>query len=116
MNLNMDYAKDWLNKLKLYWFNKDVEKASSLFTKTTLYQETPFMNSFNTFEEVSNEWKRIKEQDIKEITFKILAIDNNTLIVNWIFKRDITEFDGIYEIKFDNNLDCMYFKCWEMKK
>lgn len=26
------------------------------------------------------------------------------------------EFDGIYEIKFNNNLECVYFKSWEMMK
>ncbi len=25
-------------------------------------------------------------------------------------------FDGIHEIKFNNKLDCIYFKSWEMKK
>ena len=46
------YAEDWLNKLKEYWFNKDIEKAVSLFSKTTYYQETPFMESYTTFEEI----------------------------------------------------------------
>ena len=26
------------------------------------------------------------------------------------------EFDGIYEIKFNENLECIYFKSWEMMK
>lgn len=42
--MNKDFAEEWLNKLKEYWFNKDIESAVSLFTKTTFYQETPFMN------------------------------------------------------------------------
>ena len=41
-----DFAKEWLNKLKEYWFNKDIESAISLFTKTTFYQETPFINPY----------------------------------------------------------------------
>ena len=78
--MNRDFAEDWLNKLKEYWFNKDIEKSVSLFTKTTFYQETPFMRPYTTIEEINQ------------------------------------EFDGIYEIKFNNNLECIYFKSWEMNK
>ena len=67
---------DWLNKLKEYWFNKDIDKAVALFNKTTFYQETPFM----------------------------------------ILKQNHKEFDGIYEIKFNANLEYVYFKSWEMIK
>ena len=35
--MNRKYAEEWLNKLKTYWFNKDIESAVSLFTKTTFY-------------------------------------------------------------------------------
>lgn len=35
--MNRDFAEEWLNKLKEYWFNKDIEKAVSLFAKTTFY-------------------------------------------------------------------------------
>ena len=33
--MNKDFVQDWLNKLKKYWLNKDIESAVSLFTKTT---------------------------------------------------------------------------------
>lgn len=48
--MNKEFANKWLNKLKEYWFNKDVENAVSLFNKTTFYQETPFMKPYTTFE------------------------------------------------------------------
>lgn len=110
------FAEQWLTNLKEYWFNRDVEKAASLFTKTTFYQETPFDEPYTTFDEIKKEWQHIKEQDIKKIQFNILAIENKTLIVEWIFKRDITEFNGIYEIKFNDDNECVYFKSWEMVK
>ena len=69
------------------------------------------MKAFTTFEEIKKEW-----QHIKEIEFKILAIAGKTVIVEWIFKRDVEEFDGIYEIKFNNDRECIYFKSWEMQK
>ena len=109
-------AEQWLNKLKNYWYNKDIENAVSLFEKTSFYQETPFMKPYTTFDEIKQEWQHIKNQDIKNIEFKILAIDKNVLIVEWLFERDITTYNGIYEIKFDDNLECIYFKSWEMER
>ena len=114
--MNREFAEKWLNKLKEYWFNKDIEKAVSLFTKTTFYQETPFMKPYTNIEEINQEWQHVKDENIQEINFKILAIDNTVLIVEWFLKQNNQEFDGIYEIKFNNDLECIYFKSWEIGK
>lgn len=114
--MNREYIEDWLNKLKEYWFNKDIEKATSLFTNTTFYQETPFLKPYTTFDEIVEEWQHIKKEDIKKIEFKILAIDNYTVIAEWYLEQNNNVFDGIYEIKFNNELECVYFKSWEMLK
>ena len=114
--MNRDFAEEWLNRLKEYWFNKDIEKAVSLFSKTTFYQETPFMKPYTTIEEINQEWQHVKDENIQEINFKILAIDNNVLVAEWFLKQNDQEFDGIYEIKFNDNLECIYFKSWEMEK
>lgn len=53
--------------------------------------------------------------NLRVIEFLILAIDENTLIANWIFERD-SSFNGIYEIKFNDNLECISFRSWEMGK
>lgn len=99
--MNREFAGKWLNKLREYWFNKDIEKAVSLFAKTSFYQETPFMKPYT---------------NIQEIKFEILAIDNNVLIAEWFLKQNDQEFDGIYEIKFNDKFECVYFKSWEMTK
>lgn len=114
--MNRKYAELWLNNLKEYWFNKDIESAVSLFTKTTFYQETPFMKPYTTLDEIREEWQHIKNENIQNIELKILAIDNYTLIAQWILKQNNNNFDGIYEIKFNENLECIYFKSWEMMK
>ena len=31
--MNREFAEKWLNKLREYWFNKDIEKAVSLFVR-----------------------------------------------------------------------------------
>lgn len=114
--MNKQYVEKWLNKLKNYWLTKNIEGATSLFRNTSFYQETPFSNPFTTFAEIKKEWQHIKNQDIKNIEFSILAIDNNTVIVEWLFESDIKVFNGIYEIKFNDNLDCISFRSWEMEK
>ena len=49
--MNKKFAENWLDKLKDSQWNKDIEKATSLFTQTTFYQETPFMKPYTTFDE-----------------------------------------------------------------
>ena len=114
--MNRKFAEKWLNELKDYWFNKDIENAVSLFTKTKFYQETPFMNPYTTLDEIKEEWQHIKNENIQNIEIKILAIDEYTVIAEWILYQNNQEFDGIYEIKFNKDLECIYFKSWEMQK
>ena len=114
--MSIQFVEQWLQKLKDYWYNKDVEGSVSLFNKTVFYQETPFMEPYTTIEEIREEWQHVKNENIQNIEFKILAIDNNKVIVNWILRQNDEDYDGIYEIKFDNKLNCIYFKSWEMTK
>lgn len=113
--MNGQFVEDWLNKLKKYWFEKDIDSAVALFKNTTFYQETPFMQPYTTIEEINQEWQHIKNENIQNIEIKALAIDSYTLIAQWILKQNNQNYDGIYEIKFNDNLDCIYFKSWEMK-
>lgn len=116
IKLNREFAEEWLNRLKEYWLNKDIEKAVSLFNKTTFYQETPFMNPYTTIEEINLEWQHVKDENVQDIEIKLLAIDNNTIIAEWLLRQNDRYYDGIYEIKFNSDLECVYFKSWEMIK
>ena len=80
--MNRDFAEKWLNKLKEYWFNKEIEKAVSLFTKT------PFMEPYTTIEEINEEWQHIKNENIKNIEIKLLTIDGNTIIAEWFLEQN----------------------------
>lgn len=113
--MNKQFVEQWLNKLKDYWFNKDIESTVSLFRNTTFYQETPFMKPYTTLEEINQEWQHIKNENIQFIEIKPLAIDGYIVIAQRILKQNNQNFDGIYEIKFNENLECIYFKSWEMK-
>ena len=112
--MNIQFVEQWLQKLKDYWYSKNIEGAVSLFNKTTYYQETPFMKPYTTIEEIREEWQHVKDENIQNIQFNILAIDNNKVIVNWFLKQNDEEYDGVYEIEFDDELNCIYFKSWEM--
>ncbi len=113
--MNKKFVEQWLNNLKNYWFNKDVDNAVSLFASTTFYQETPFVKPYTTTQEIKKEWEHIKNENIQHIDIKPLAIDGYTLIAHWTLKQNNQNFDGIYEIKFNENLECIYFKSWEMQ-
>ena len=112
--MNRKDIEKWLNKLKDFWFNKDIEHAVSLFKSTIFYQETPFLEPYTTFEDIKKEWQHIKNENIQDIQFKVLAIDNYVVIVEWILEQNDERYDGIYEIKFNERLECVYFKSWEM--
>lgn len=116
VKVTKEFAEKWLNKLKDYWFNKDIEMAVLLFKNTTFYQETPFMEPYTTLEEINEEWKHIKNENIQFVEIKLLAIDGYTVIAEWFLKQNNQEYDGIYEIRFNDILECIYFKSWEMIK
>lgn len=113
--MNKQFVEEWLQKLKEYWFRKDIESAVSLFQNTTFYQETPFMKPYTTLEEINKEWQHIQKEDIQSVEIKPLAIDGYTVIAQWILKQNNQNYDGIYEIKFNEQNECIYFKSWEMK-
>ena len=112
--MNRKFVEQWLNDLREYWLNKDIINAVSLFNKTTFYQETPFIEPYTTIEEINQEWQHVKDENIQKIEIKILAIEGKTVIAEWILKQNDNNYDGIYEIKFNDNCECIYFKSWEM--
>ncbi len=114
--MNKNFVQKWLNNLKDFWFSKDIESMVSLFKNTTFYQETPFMEPYTTLDEINEEWQHVKNENIQNIEIKLLAIDGYTVIAEWFLKQNNQEYDGIYEIKFNDNLECIYFKSWEMIK
>lgn len=69
--MNKEFAENWLNKLKEYWFNKDIENVVSLFNNTTFYQETPFLKPYTTIDEINQEWQHVKNENIQNIEIKM---------------------------------------------
>ena len=107
--MDKNFVENWLAKLKVYWFNKDIDSAVTLFQNATFYQETPFMEPYTTLDEINEEWQHVKNENIQNIEIKLLAIDGYTVIAEWLLKQNNQEYDGIYEIKFNESFECIYF-------
>ena len=50
------------------------------------------------------------------LEFNILAIDDKVVIVEWMLNQNEDYYNGIYEITFDDNNECIKFRSWEMLK
>lgn len=112
--IKREFAENWIYKLKKYWLEKNIDGACSVFINTTFYQETPFMKPFLTIEEIKEEWQHVKHEKIHNVEINILAIDGNTVIANWYLEQNNDVYDGIYQIMFNDENECIYFKSWEM--
>ena len=110
--MTKEFIENWLENLKIYWLNKDIDNIINIFKNTTYYQESPFIKPYTNIKEIEKEWLSIKNINIQELTLKVLSINNNIAIINWHLLQDNKEYDGIYEIKFNEKLECIYFKSW----
>lgn len=110
--MSKEFIEKWLENLKINWLNKDIDNIINIFKNTTYYQESPFIKPYTNIKEIEKEWLSIKNINIQELTLKVLSINNNIAIINWHLLQDNKEYDGIYEIKFNEKLECIYFKSW----
>jgi hypothetical protein len=116
MELNREFFKNWVDGLKEVWLKKDLDGLEKYFKNTKNYYETPFSEPVKNINDIKDLWKEIKGQEIEDLTFKVIAIENNIGIVNWFLKDQSGIYDGIYLIKFDKNLNCIEFKQWCAEK
>lgn len=75
--MNRDFVGKWLDDLKKFWLNKDIESAISLFKNTAFYQETPFMDPYTTLEDTYMKNGNMLKMKI----FKILKLNYWQLMV-----------------------------------
>lgn len=115
--LNKDFLDEWLGKLKINWKNKDLDNILELFKNIQYYYESPFEENVDNIEEIKILWKDIYLQENIKLDFHILAIQENTAIIEWKLCTSNQKYcEGVYEIKFNKNLDCIYFKQWFMER
>lgn len=115
--LNKEFLEEWLKKLKAIWENKDIDSILELFKNTKYYYESPFEENIDNIEDIKILWKDIYLQENIKVDFHILAIQENTAIVEWKLCTSNQKYcEGVYEIKFNQELECTYFKQWFMER
>lgn len=111
MELTREYFEQWLEGLKKIWLDKNLSKLEIYFDKIEKYYENPFSVGTN-FYEVLNFWKEIKNQEIIKLEMDCVAVDGKIGIAHWFLKDKSGEYDGVYKVVFNKNLDCIEFRQW----
>lgn len=106
----MNNLEKWCEDLKKYWESKDIDNIINLFDENVIYYESP-NEKLNSFEDVKNVWKEIKNQNTENIMMSIICKEQNKCIANFV----ISDYDMIYEIRLNNEGKCIYFKQWYME-
>ena len=120
--LKEKYEK-WVKNFMDSWKELDWERTLSLLAKDVAYYENPIDKPCRNFEEVTNLWNVVadNQKDI-EYQFEIVAFNEETCIVNWQMTRVMTqtnqkqEIDGIFQIALDENGLCRFFKQWRFTR
>ena len=103
---------EWLNLLKKYWLNKDVESIVKLFSNDCECYDTPFSQNGN----VREDWSEIKTHEIKDISYKVLMRNGYEFFVEFNIQYSNELCNAINHIKLNNDMKCTYLKQWYMCK
>ena len=122
MMLKEKYEK-WTKDFMDSWKDLDWKRTLELLAKDVAYYENPIDKPCSNFEEVTNLWNVVadNQKDI-EYQFKIVAFNEETCIVNWQMTRVMTktnqkqEIDGVFQISLDENGLCKFFKQWRFTR
>lgn len=109
---------NWINRFVKTWEKKDIETIKELFSRTDEYYETPFSVAVSTPEEIEKLWLDIIYQDEMILKVDIITEAGTNAALHWYLKykdsRDMNtyEMDGVYQVVFDSEGYCRYFKQW----
>jgi len=116
MKLTKEYFEDWLGGLRQTWLDKDLNGLKKYFSRIENYYESPFKRPGKNLGDVVEFWKEIKNQEIIKLEMDCVAVDKNIGIAHWFFADNSGEYDGIYQVKFNDDLDCIEFRQWCVTK
>lgn len=113
----------WIKEFMESWKALDYRRTLATFAKDVKYYENPIDNPCKSFEEVSNLWNVVADNQ-KDIDYKydIVVYNEDICIVNWQMIRIMTdnnqrqEIDGIFQISLDQDGKCVYFKQWRFTR
>ncbi|VVB79270.1 Uncharacterised protein [uncultured archaeon] len=102
----------WLEKLKEYWLNKDINKIIGLFDKSVSYYESSSLKI--PYENLSNEWEVINGQNNIFLEFDVFVSHKQKHAVIWkleylnnLGKKE--SYSGTYLIELNDENLCTYF-------
>lgn len=120
--LKEKYEK-WTKEFMESWKELDWKRTLETLDKNVEYYENPIDKPCQNFEEVTNLWNVVEENQ-KDISyeFEIISYDENTCIINWQMDRTMTksgakqQIDGIFQVSINDEGKCTYFKQWRFTR
>lgn len=116
--MNNVQVTKWIADIENAWKTKDFESISKIFSDTKEYWESPFLQPVSGENEIYKCWAEIVYQEKITLDIDILAIEKENAILHWFLEytdaRDAQVYvmDGIYQLKFNKNGKCIFFKQW----
>lgn len=120
--LKEKYEK-WTKEFMESWKELDWKRTLETLDKNVEYYENPIDKPCQNFEEVTNLWNVVEENQ-KDISyeFEIISYDENTCIINWQMTRTMTKtgakqkIDGIFLVSINDEGKCTFFKQWRFTR
>ena len=114
---------NWTKEFMDSWKSLDWQRTLKTLDKDVKYYENPIDAPCKNFEEVTNLWSVVSDNQ-KDIDYKydIVAYNDETCIINWQMTRTMTndnkkqEIDGIFQISLNGEGKCTYFKQWRFTR
>ncbi len=121
--MDIKQYEEWTKEFMESWKELDWQRTLKTLNTNVKYYENPIDEPCKTFEEVTNLWNIVgdNQKDIS-YTFNIIAYNDDFCIINWQMTRTMTtnnikqEIDGIFQISLDNEGKCTYFKQWRFTR
>ena len=105
------------------WKELDWKRTLETLDKNVEYYENPIDKPCSNFEEVTNLWSVVADnQKAIDYQFEIVAYTENLCIINWQMTRNMTkenikqEIDGIFQITLNESGKCTFFKQWRFTR
>lgn len=117
INLN-----EWIEVFVNAWVDMDIEAIKKLFSECEEYYESPFCEAVSGEDEIEALWLDIVHQKELSLVVDSLAQEGNKAALHWYLKyrddrdNNVYEMDGTYQVAFNDNGKCCYFKQWWVMK
>ena len=108
-----EFYEKWTKEFMDSWKELDWKRTLNTLSRNVEYYENPIDKPCSNFEEVTNLWNVISDNQ-KDISYKfeIISFNENTCIINWQMTRTLTktntkqEIDGIFQISLNLEGKC----------